>query len=225
MTRIRWKTLLVALVVMCGLMSMACGATSSGDVKLGVPYHAQAQGSLDCGPASVQMWTDYDYGFYPSQQEIATWMGGTCSGVSEDTLAAAVNQFTRTDDAYWDFDAPSNVEAFMARQITSIDNYTPVIAIIDFKHAGVVNGGKWHQEGNWYQWDYTYFHDPEVRANDDYPSARWHLVNCPPGQICSQIISTIMTQGWVQNQNSYGDQIYDSSGCGGGGGCTPENQY
>lgn len=208
-----------------GLISTACGAVSSGDVKIGVPYHAQAEGTLDCGPASVQMWADYDYnGIYPSQQEIASWMGGTCSGASEDGIAAAVNQFTRTDDAFWDFDSPGNAEAFMARQITSIDNYAPVIAIIDFNHAGVVNGGSWHDEGTWYQWDYTYFHDPAVRANDYYPSAHWIDVNCPPGQICSQIISSIMTQGWVTNQNSYGDQVYDSGGCGSGS-CTPENQY
>lgn len=67
-------------------------------------------------------------------------------------------------------------------------------------------------------------YDPQQQANDYYPSSLWIDVNCPPGQVCSQIISTVMTEGWIQNQNSYGDHVYDSSGCGAGS-CTPENQY
>lgn len=228
MMRVSKRPAGAVLVLMATVLTVTgCGAVSSGDVQLGVPFHAQAVGSQDCGPASVQMWADYDYyAAPPTQAEISQWMGGSTWGVSEQTIADAVNHYTRTGDAIVDYEGRIDADRFMAKQITSIDNYAPVIAIVDFNHAVVVNGGQWRQEGSWYQWNYTYFHDARKYGNRRFGSAEWIDHNCPPNQAtCVQIISQIMTEGYIQNLNSYGDQVYDSSGCASSGGCTAENQY
>ncbi|HEX2251733.1 MAG TPA: C39 family peptidase [Thermoanaerobaculia bacterium] len=206
-----------ALLLVSLLSFPGCNLGGNPDFRLGVPYHSQPPASFYCGPASVQMWADYDYDppFVPTQEEIAQWMGGVNCGSSEEGIRQAVNRFTATSDAVWDFDGDINFAPFMSRQITSIDNYFPVIAILDGGlHAGVVNGGKWHalaSEG--YQWDYVYFHDPLERADVYYTSAIWIERNCPVGSTCSQIISHAATLGAATNLNRYGSDIYDSSGC------------
>jgi hypothetical protein len=199
------------------LVVPGCNLGQDPDFKLGVPYHAQPVGSFYCGPASVQMWADYDFDppFVPTQQEIASWMGGVSCGSSEEGIRAAVNRFTATSDAAWDLDGDINYEAFMSRQITSIDNYLPVIAILDGGlHAGVVNGGRWHSMGTGtYQWDYVYFHDPLERADVQYTSLVWIERSCPIGSACSQIVSHAAAAAAAGNLSSYGDDVYDSSGC------------
>lgn len=200
-------------LAMALLLTTACGGVGSNpDFKLGVPYHQQDPNSLDCGPASVQMWADYDYSNPPSQAEISHWMGGSSCGVTQTVIANAVNFFTATDDAYWDFVSSDEQNSFISRQITSIDNYTPVIAIITFNHAGVVNGGKWHEVSGGYQWDYVFFHDPLTFANDYYSSEGWLDVNCTVGTPCEQIVSTSASATWYDNYSSYGDSVWDSSG-------------
>jgi hypothetical protein len=197
----------------CGLLLAAllagCGNVgSTSDVKLGVPYRAQAPGSFDCGPASVLMWRLYDGLSEVSQSTIGNWMGGTCSGVSQDGIADAVNFWTHTHDAYWDFVGEDEQDSYFSRQITSIDTGSPVIAIISFNHAGVINGGKWHQlSGGGYQWDYVYFHDPQTFANDYYSADHWIDSNCPPGSPCEQIISVSASGAFAQNLSTYGDDI------------------
>jgi hypothetical protein len=205
--------LLPALLVPALLLNTACGGVGSNpDFELGVPYHAQDPGSLDCGPASVQMWADYDFSNPPSQAQISQWMGGTSCGVSQSVIADAVNYFTATTDAYWDFVGSNEQDQFISRQITSIDNRTPVIAIITFNHAGVINGGKWHEISSGYQWDYVYFHDPNTLPNDYYSSEFWLDVNCPTGSPCEQIISTSASGAWGYNYNTYGGSVWDSGG-------------
>lgn len=199
------------------LLSTGCGATNQNEVKLGVPFHTQALDSLDCGPASVQMWAHYDRDSNIfSQEQIRNWMGGTSSGVSPEQIADAVDYFTYTNDATWDFEGYNVYRDFFARQITSIDNYTPVIAIVDFNHAVIVNGGLWHDENidgeTYYLWDYTYFHDSLRRANLKFGSEAWINHNCPPSQICSQIISQSAISAWGSNMAGVGGSVYESSG-------------
>jgi hypothetical protein len=197
--------------------STACTIGGNPEIELEVPYRAQALNSLDCGPASVLMWRLYDGFPEISQQSISTWMGGTCNGASAQDIADAVNHFTNAGDAYWDIPggqgAPEQLEReFFARQITSIDNATPVIAIIEFQHAGVINGGRWHSVDNGRQWDYVFFHDPSDGPDLEIPSERWRNLNCPPGQACEQIISTAAAGGWSSNLQNYGAGIWDSGG-------------
>jgi Peptidase_C39 like family len=191
-------TLRLALLLLITPLLGACFIASHPSVDLHVPYRAQAAGSLDCGPASVLMWRLYDGLPEISQQTIGAWMGGTCSGVSQQALANAVGYFTNTFDAYWDFVGDDEIPSFMSRQITSIDSRIPVIAIISFNHAGVVNGGKWHDAGGGFnEWDFVYFHDPSVRANDYYSGGLWIDSNCPVGSPCEQIISYGASAAWA----------------------------
>jgi hypothetical protein len=212
---------LLALAVL-GLLAAGCGNVGSNpDVTLGVPYRAQALGSFDCGPASVLMWRLYDGLPEISQQTIANWMGGTSCGASQDDIAAAVNHFTATFDADVDLAGDVQYEAFFSRQITSIDNGFPVIAILNGGlHAGVVNGGKWHDNANGdYQWDYVYFHDPNRIANDYYSASFWQSSNCPPGSTCEQIVSSNAAGLWASNLSTYGGDVVT-----GGGGPGPLEQ-
>lgn len=89
------------------------------------------------------MWRLYDGLSEISQEQIANYMGGTSCGTTSEAIAAAVNNYTLTSDAYRDLDGYTEYRAFFSRQITSLDNRKPVIAIIEGGlHAGVVNGGQ-----------------------------------------------------------------------------------
>lgn len=211
----------VALLAL-GIFTSACGYVgTNSDVDLGVPYQAQDPNSFDCGPASVLMWRLYDGRSEISQQTIGDWMGGTSCGVHQEDIAAAVNHFTNTSDAAWDLAGDVEYEGFFSRQITSIDNGVPVIAILDGGlHAGVVNGGKWHEnaDGN-YQWDYVYFHDPATVANDYYSAGFWQDVNCAGA--CQQIASFNASEAWAYNLDTYGDDVVVGGGGDGPGGDPP----
>lgn len=209
------------------LLLAACGGqiSSNPSVDLRVPYRAQDPNSFDCGPASVLMWRLHDGLSELSQATIGNWMGGTsCGGTTTEAIVAAVNNFTLTHDAFRDLTGYNDYRAFFSRQITSIDNREPVIAIIHGGlHAGVVNGGKWRSltTGD-YQWEYVYFHDPLVRANDYYTADSWQDTNCPEPSACQQVISSSASGAWSYNLSTYGDDV----GIGGGGGYTgPDNQY
>lgn len=165
---------------------------------------------MDCGPASVLMWRLYDGLPGISQATIGQWMGTSSScGSSEESISAAVSHFTLTYDTYVDRDGLIYSEDFFARQITSIDNSAPVIAIINSFHAGVVNGGKWRTRPNGrYEWEYVYVHDPLTTANDYYVAGDWLYTNCPGGSdTCVQIISSGATVGWQGNYTNYGNRI------------------
>jgi hypothetical protein len=207
------------------LTLVGCGEVGSDpDVKLGVPYRAQAPSSFDCGPASVLMWRLYDGLSEVSQATIGNSMGGTSCGVTPQAVANAVNQWTATSDAYYDLAGDSEFEQFFSRQITSIDSRVPVIALIQGGlHAGVVNGGLWHTNANNdYQWDYVYFHDPQTFANDYYGADSWTDTMCPPGGTCNQITSFNAAQAWSYNLNAYGDEVVTAGGGGIGPGGPPK---
>ncbi len=210
----------VALVVIT-LLATACGEVGSDpDVKLGVPYRAQDPSSFDCGPASILMWRLYDGLSEISQSTIASYLGGTSCGVTPNAIADGVNHFTATYDAFVDLAGDVEYEQFFSRQITSIDSGVPVIAIINGGlHAGVVNGGLWHENANnEYQWDYVYFHDPLTVANDYYTGDFWKDSNCPTGSACEQVASSSAVGAWSYNYSTYGGDVVLGGGGGGGHG-------
>jgi hypothetical protein len=151
------------------------------------------------------MWRLYDGLSEVSQQTIGDWMGGTSCGVSQQAIADAVNHFTATTDAYRDVDGYNRDRPFMSRQITSIDNATPAIAILDGFHAVVVNGGRWQPlDDGQYQWNYTYVHDPDFGPDRYFVAADWVAMNCPYGSTCDQIVSAAASGAWSSNLNAYG---------------------
>ena len=200
----------------------ACGATSTDDIDLDVPFVAQ-DNNFYCGPASVLMWR-LDDGLPPvSQTEIANYMGTDDScGTFAYYLDDGVRAFTNSGwDAQWDADDYSNRDYFVARQITSIDSYIPVIAIPSSFHAGVINGGHHHEvsgSGGMRQWDYVYFHDPQIGPDRYYDAEDWLNEQCSySGDACEQIISSSATGGWYNNYSEHSDDVI----VGGGGGSGP----
>jgi len=177
-----------------------------------VPYEQQAQSDY-CVPASVLMWREYDdLGKIP-QADIYYWVGGHACNPTD--VPGAVNHFTNTFDAYLDLVfSPSEAmrRDLMARQITSEDNLTPVIAIVGSarNHVGVVNGGKYSKQGSLYQWEFLYFHDPSPGGRDVYYSAdNWMHTFCGTGYgYCGQILSANATTGWQNYFATYGGRIY-----------------
>ncbi|HEX2096055.1 MAG TPA: hypothetical protein VHF50_01650 [Solirubrobacterales bacterium] len=197
--------------------------------EIGVPFFAQQIDSFDCGPATVQMWTAYDFGTanLPTQQQISQHMGGTSTGTSPQIIADAVNFYTTAFDAFVDFVAADpDSEKFFSRQIAALDQERPSIAIIDAGfHAVIVVGGLWHETGSGFRaWDYTLFHDPLVGPRIRWGSSSWISSSCPPGSTCQQIVEAEAVAGASSYLTAYGDSVIDSDACGGGGGCTPLNQ-
>ena len=217
-----WK--MTQVVAICGAVAViaACGSTSTDEVDLDVPYVEQ-DGNFYCGPASVLMWRLYD-GLAPvSQTEIAQTMGtddacGTFAYRIDDGVRAYTNSGY---DAIWDPDDYSNRDYFVARQITSVDSWVPVIAIPGSFHAGVVNGGHHHEipdSGGMRQWDYVYFHDPQIGPDRYYDGDLWLDELCSySGDACEQIISDSATGGWYNNYSNYHEDVV----VGGGGGPGP----
>ncbi len=218
----RLRVIARGMVVLGAATLAACGATSSNDVRLHVPYVAQ-DSEFYCAPASVLMWRLYDGLPSVSQSQIADYMGTTCTGTFSYAIARGVDYFTNSgSDAIYDGDAYDNRKYFVARQISSIDDYIPVIAVLHGNHAGVIDGGHHHEipdSGGMQEWDYLYFNDPQVGPDVPYEAADWLTELCSfEGDTCEQIISSGATGGWYYNYNQYSSQVVVGGGSGGGGG-------
>lgn len=208
-----WGMRLLALLAVFGSLiagGSGCGRVGNNEeVRLGVPYRQQDT-TFNCGPASILMWRLYDGLPEISQQTIGNWIGtSSCSGSSPQEITNGVNHFTATSDAFWDLAGDVEYEEFFARQITSLDNSTPVIALIEGGlHAGVVDGGRWHENsaGN-YQWDYVYFHDPFLGAGLYYGAGEWMDTSCPSGGTCGQIVSSSAIGAFNYNLATYRDRV------------------
>jgi hypothetical protein len=107
-----------------------------------------------------------------------------------------------------------------ARQITSFSRGRPVIVVVRFNHTGVLNGGKYHQEGSYNVWDFVYFHDPDPAygANFRWAPSEWLDQFCSSAQAyCDQILSARAASDWQANYTTYGNSVrvyggHDSSG-------------
>lgn len=200
------------ILLLTSITFAGCRIGLTEDYRLGVPYEEQEQFDY-CVPASVLMWREYDgIGKIP-QSTIYNWLGGhACSPYD---VPRAVNNFTNTFDAYLDLAySPSETarRELVARQITSEDNRSPVIAIVGSSrnHVGVINGGKYAKNGSLYEWDFLYFHDPAPGGENSYFAAdRWMDYFCGPGYgYCGQILSSGATTGWQNYYATYGNSIY-----------------
>lgn len=193
-----------------GLLSLFLfsGCISPGDTRLPVPYRFQEEFNY-CVPACVLMWRLYDGLPAVSQTSIFNWMGGTgCT--NQINTARAVNHFTNTRDAYWDSGDSSNYEEMVSRQVTAFDRGVPSIAVINYDHAVVLTGGKYHQENRYFIWDYVLVHDPNPHngAHFRFTAGDWLREFCGSGQAyCDQIVSSQAVQGWYSNMVSNMDSI------------------
>lgn len=212
------------LAVAClSVAALACGETTNDDIDLNVPYVSQ-DNNFYCGPASVLMWRLFDRLPSVSQTEIANYMGTTDScGTFSYRIADGVSHFTASGaDAIWDADDYDNRDYFVARQITSIDTSIPVLVVAGSFHAGVIDGGHHHEvsgTGGMHQWDYVYFHDPQIGPDRYYEAAAWLDELCTTaGGACEQIISSSATGGWYSNYSEHSDDVIVGGGSGKPGG-------
>ena len=199
----------------------ACHLPETG-TRLGVPFRQQ-QSELTCGPACVLMWALYDGVPSVTENAIASSMpGGSCNGSTPGAIAQAVNRWTYTTDAVDDLagNVSPEEDQFLSRQITSMDNGVPVIALVNGGlHAVVLDGGKWHTDTttNLRVWDFSYVNDPEQTFGDireDAPT--WVQSVC--SEACDQIISFSAAGAWQQNLNTYGPTVVLGGGSGGANG-------
>lgn len=200
-----------------------CNLPKDQGIKIGVPYRSQENYNY-CGAASVQMWRAKDGLTSVSQATIFNWMSNyyPACGSNQLGIEAAVRNFTVSGrDAYWDYAADTEFQDMISRQISSMDSRVPVIAVVDYDHTGVLNGGKWHQEGNYNVWDFVYFHDPALYSNVQYSATDW-MHNFCPGYwgSCDQILSSSASAAWYYNLQNYGDDVEP-----GGGGVDPRDDW
>lgn len=203
---------MLALVLVAPLLVRASSCSffpEGAGVQLGVPYRAQDQLNY-CAAAAVLMWRLYDGRSEISQQSIFNWMGGVgCT--TPPVVTSAVRNFTFTTDAFWDKGGGANANEMAARQIASVNYGTPVLAVVDYNHTGIINGGKWHAEANANVWDFVYFHDPDPRfggANLQYSATNWFSRFCSAGQsFCDQIISASASAKWAEYLSDYGSTV------------------
>ena len=225
---LRSKKFVFSVVAMTALIAAGCniqfGNPTPTGFKLGVPYFSQAAGSDYCGPASVLMWRVYRGGSVIAQSDIYAAMGGSGSGVSPNAISGAVNtyagEYTDVDYAAGIGDPDTLVSEFFSRQITAIDNRSPVIAIVSQGfHAGVIDGGSNHQDTDTglYVWDSVYFNDPDPvygGADREYIAGSWQNTMCGNSAACTQIISPSASASGNDNYNSYGGETVVRGGDG-----------
>lgn len=206
--------------------ALGCGGTLNGNsnYQMGVPYRQQEQFNY-CVPASILMWRLYDGLSSLSQSYIFNEIGGAPCDPFD--AAYGVSRFTISgSDAYLDLTyGPSEDERdeMVARQVTSINTAVPVMPIVGASknHVGIINGGKYSDEGTYYEWEYLYFHDPDPAygSNIYYAGGDWLFEFCMPfDSYCGQIVSSSATFDWQNNNSTYGDSV---AVYGGGGGCMP----
>lgn len=187
------------------------GCSLLEDYRIGVPYRRQEQSNY-CVPASVLMWRLYDRLPEISQTSIFNWLGG--SACTADEVPGAVNHFTNTFDTYLDVvlsPSQTETEELTARQVVSLDSRVPVIAIVGTarNHVGVINGGKYKKQGDYYQWEFVYFQDPRPFGEDSYYGARqWLDFFCGAGfSHCGQVVSSAAVTGWEYQYLKYGNYV------------------
>lgn len=200
-----------AITTALGLFAASCFRIPvNSEFRLGVPYR-EWKAEFYCGPAAILMWALYDGRPELPQEAIASSIGMGVFGASEEAIARGVRQFTGSFNAEIDYPAgpfpPSEAAGkFFARQITSIEDRTPVIGIKwGGLHAVTLDGGKFHLDSstNRKVWDYVRVHDPDPEFGSNYrlSAADWSRDNT------SQIIAREYVPSGDQNYQAYGQEV------------------
>lgn len=214
----------MGLVMTSLLMAKSCTigfgnpqGTGGAGTHLGVPFIAQSS-QFNCGPASIQMWAWYNGNRSLTQQEIANYIGcSPTSGTTTDALVRGAQHYDAAD-AYADYPGGLNFgrDQFDSQEITSVNITTPLIGLVNGGlHAGVVDGGSWHQSGSLNVWDFVYFHDPLVGADQQYVAGDWDAL------VSGHIISRGAAAGFSSNLSTYGPNTIRRGAGGGAGGHGP----
>lgn len=212
-------TVSVALSSILFLANTCYVESPQGTKSATVPYVAQ-EGALYCTAACVLSWRLHDGLPSRPQLEILQAMGGTEStGASEHAIPIGVNIYTNTHDARHEYGPggpySDDQGRFFARQITSVNNGVPVIAITEQGlHAVVIDGGSWHTSPSGFRvWDTVEYMDPAFGYGTVSPSA---LINtmCPTDFIsCRQVIGAGASSGGDSHYGTYGETTHIDGVC------------
>jgi len=185
------------------------GGGSYGNLNLAVPYYAQGD-TLLCGPTTVRMWRRYDGLSDMTSESLGNGMGCAWQtvGCSQEQIRSGAQIYTNTGyDAYVDDyggvgDPDVLLAQFFSRQITSLDNGVPVIALINGStHAVVPHAGNYTTASDGLKrWDYVYVQDPLAGSADYY-----YVAGSWMQSVVQQIISSGASNGWSGNFDTYGE--------------------
>jgi len=186
-------------------LNVGCGG-DCGNLNLQVPFISNPEFLL-CVPTSIQMWRRYDGLPFGSVNGMATTMG--CSpyiGCSPQQATFGVRYFTATgNDAYLDDwggvgDPDQLLAEYASREITSLVNGVPVLAIIDGAlHAVVITAGNYSTRTDGLkQWDWVYVQDPNYTVSyKRYSAGAWLDASA------YHVVSNLATTGWQTNFSTW----------------------
>ena len=134
------------------------------EIILNVPYHSQLNYNY-CAPTCIQMWAHYDTGTCYSQNDIASYIGlGATGGIDPWSVRNGVEYYTYSPGYVADFcyGSPGAQGDLISSCITGIQEYVPAIMpFYEARHAVLVIGFEWHNEGDRPIAEVMYYHDPD----------------------------------------------------------------
>jgi hypothetical protein len=210
----RRRLIAVALVaVFLAAMSCTFETSNSGSLYANVPYYGQEQ-IYYCTAACVQMIAKWS-GANVTQQEAFAYMQGTISGgVQREQLVNGIRSYTSEGDAYLD-QAVNSDNNYFARQISSVSNKVPLVALTDGgSHTVVLYGGSWHavvdtSNRKTFYWDDVIFHDPSRGGGLQWTAGAWRSLHCSSfGTVCEQVISYSAALAGPRTLADYNPTVY-----------------
>ena len=175
------------LIFLTLIIIYSCESDPSYYVNLGVPFCPQ-EDAYSCGAACVQMWAEYK-GYYPTQEEIKSYMGIT--GAAPSYIAEAACWFCYQ---FIIVDAHDVQDYSISDQLYSMRYGHPCIPIINNgTHAVILNKAKWHRDSGTPYMDQVWYHDPDYYfpCSNAYASiATWKAIyeSCHTGDCYITII-------------------------------------
>jgi hypothetical protein len=186
-------------------------AAASCDIGFGggPPFTLQVfwvpqQNPYYCVPASIHMWALYD-GYAVTQDAIALYVGTAApGGTPAFNVPGGVQHFTAQKDAA-PYVAFGGGPLYYSRQITSINNGEPFLAIFNAQHVVIASGGQWHTDDSTglYVWDVVVYQDPAAGGpNSSLVAGDWIELND------ADVIGQAASAKSLDNLNLYGPNTH-----------------
>lgn len=190
------KYLVPGLMFLAVLFLISCDFYTVKSKVLAVP-HIQWGYTGWCGAACVQMWAFYEKS-YPSQQQIATYIGWYGSDVY--SIAEGVTRFTsRYAFASFYYTSNDQQDAAISAQISAIKNDAPSISITKYgNHSILIIGGEWTElVGGTPRADFLTFNDPERLDTDRVGVWTWKDNYFTPNPVSNKYEIVLSCPGYI----------------------------
>jgi len=201
---LKFRMLKRAVFAVALLTAVGCDIGFGGPApfNLGVQWIPQ-QTSYWCVPAAIQMWALYD-GYSFAQSAIASFVGAVApAGTPAANVVTGVVRFTAEKDAV-PYVAFGGGPDYYSKQVTSINNGIPFLAIFNAQHVVTVGGGQWHTDDTTglYVWDLVVFQDPIAGGpNSSADAGDWIALND------AMVISASASSESLTYLNEYGGNV------------------